>query len=247
MVLSKDDNYFYVHRDVYDKAVVLSDRYEPEALLGALDATNNEETIDWLYSELPKPINILSTFLGLIQDGLEADLEKCCGALHAITSVIDVREFVKQPKELRKSIEFSLSILEEYEMSWERFFLSSISYDERNQVIPYMVAGQVIGGAPPRDYSQYNSYSAETEEYDDGPEKYGPGWTRVSEGIYKNEETNQTMYEDDDDDDDEDFLSGLFSSSSSDDEEVEEDIIPQSTSTSPTEKKRISELLREEA
>ena len=44
-----------------------------------------------------------------------------------ILKIEDTMEY----KELRKTLQFSLYIQEEYEMAWERFFITSIPYDER--------------------------------------------------------------------------------------------------------------------
>lgn len=134
MVLCKDEWYFYLHRDVYDQAVVLADRYEQSldelaAMIGGHDT--NAETMRWFFAYAPRPLHILAPYLRLIEGEIEPDLELVCGVLHVITAMIQVRQFILKPPEIRKSVSFSLTIRAEYEMAWERFFASSVPYDQR--------------------------------------------------------------------------------------------------------------------
>jgi len=147
IVLFKDEHYFYIHRDVYDQAVVLADRYrelEPlAALVGGKDI--NRETAAWFYEAAPRPLHILAPYLSLIDGAIAKDMELACGVLHVVTSMIHVRQFIEKPEEIRRSVSFSLSIKEEYEMAWERFAASSIPYDRRGN---YMGMQQVSAAAP---------------------------------------------------------------------------------------------------
>src|SRR5690606_33779091 len=48
---------------------------------------------------------------------------------------------VLKPVEVRKSVSFSLSIKDEYEMAWDRFFMTAIPYVEsRNHIAALMSA-----------------------------------------------------------------------------------------------------------
>jgi hypothetical protein len=223
LVLQKDDNYFYVHRDVYDKAVVLSDRHKLETLMSTLEVNNNADTMEWFYANAPSPINILAPYIGLVEEGIEQEIEICCGVLHVITSVIDVRNFIQQPQALRKSVSFSLSVREEYEMTWERFFLTAVKYDDRNVLVPYMIAGQALvgGGFPSTESGRFSASGPNAsnipqqgdEDYDDGPEKHGPGWTKTGDGVYYNTDSGETMFEENEEED-ADFLDSLFGDTS---------------------------------
>lgn len=137
MVLSKGELYFYIHRDVYDQAVILSDSYQQiEGLINEITGTQvNYATVVWFYENAPKPIHSLAPFLLLVDGEIEQDMEICCGVLHTITGMINVRNFILKPIEIRKSVTFSLSIKEEYEMAWERFFITAIPYEQRHGLI----------------------------------------------------------------------------------------------------------------
>lgn len=135
IVLQAQEKYFYIHRDVYDQAVILADRYPSlEELASLVGGSGNEETVQWFYSEAPKPLHILAPYLQLIDGDIERDMELCCGVLHVITSLIHVRHFIQKPPEVRRSVSFSLSIREEYEMAWESFFLTALPYEKRGLI-----------------------------------------------------------------------------------------------------------------
>ncbi|MEQ7052180.1 hypothetical protein ABN764_16115 [Paenibacillaceae sp. P-4] len=138
LVLHKEDRYYYVHRDVYDQAVILTDRYaDLDHLLELVGGTSvNQEIVEWFYQQAPRPLHILAPYLRLVDGALERNIEVCCGVLHAITAMISVRNFILKPQEIRKSVSFSLTAKEEYEMAWDRFFLSAIPYEERYQAAP---------------------------------------------------------------------------------------------------------------
>ncbi|OBY77766.1 hypothetical protein BBG47_19955 [Paenibacillus sp. KS1] len=138
LVLHKEDRYYYVHRDVYDQAVILADRYaDLEHLMELVGGTSvNQEIVEWFYQQAPRPLHILAPYLRLVDGALERNIEICCGVLHAITAMISVRNFILKPQEIRKSVSFSLTAKEEYEMAWDRFFLSAIPYEERYQAAP---------------------------------------------------------------------------------------------------------------
>lgn len=138
MVLFKNDRYFYLHRDVYDQAVVLTDKYDQtmeewsDRIGGSRE---NERTVRWFYEQAPKPLHILAPCLQLIDGRIEQDIELVCGVLHIITSMIHVKQYIAKPEEIRKSVSFSLTIRDEYEMAWESFFQSAIPYDQRGQLL----------------------------------------------------------------------------------------------------------------
>jgi hypothetical protein len=151
IVLQKDDWYFYLHRDVYDQAVILADRYDqaPEELaemIGGYD--HNDDTVRWFYEYAPKPLHILAPCLRLIAGRIDPDLELVCGVLHVITSMIQVRQFILKPPEIRRSVSFSLTIKAEYEMAWERFFASSVPYDQRGFAMRQSGPGTLSVAAP---------------------------------------------------------------------------------------------------
>jgi|GEM_PF-1294946 len=136
LVLAKNDMYIYIHRDVYDQAVVLADRYPTfDALRAEVGGSSlNEPTAQWFYEHAPRPIHALAPYLCLVEGLIEPELELVCGVLHVITGMIHVRNFVTKAAEIRRSVSFSLSIQEEYELAWDRFFATAIPYKERHGV-----------------------------------------------------------------------------------------------------------------
>jgi len=149
MVLFKDGLYFYLHRDVYDQAVVLTDLFDstPDVLaerIGGLP--ENEETMRWFFETAPKPLHILAPCLRLIAGPIERDIEQACGVLHVITSMIHVRSFIDKPEEIRRSVSFSLTIKDEYELAWESFFASAIPYDQRVQLLQGAYGAETLPG-----------------------------------------------------------------------------------------------------
>lgn len=132
MCLSNSDgDYFYCHRDTYDKAVILSDRYTLESISKLLPKTQSEDNITTFYETLPAPLKILAPFLNLVKGEIEEDVRTYCGVLQVITSAIDIRKYVKVDAALRNEVSFSLSITEEFEMAWDSFFLTCIPYTGR--------------------------------------------------------------------------------------------------------------------
>lgn len=136
MMVIKDsyNNYYYIHRLLYDMAVIIDDRYSehPTDLVAALTGNENTaipEVITHFLEVVPRPINILGYYLLLIQDSIDDfELIDCCGALHVMSGVFSFREFLKVPKELRRNVRFSVSIKEEYELGWDRFFQEAVPY-----------------------------------------------------------------------------------------------------------------------
>ncbi|WP_138755927.1 hypothetical protein [Paenibacillus sinopodophylli] len=159
LVLYAQERYFYIHRDVYDQALILSERYtdltELGTLVGGYDM--NHDTVQWFYEHAPKPIHILAPYLTLIDGEIDKDLELCCGVLHVITSLIQVRHFIEKPLEVRRRVTFSLSIREEYEMAWDRFFMTALPYYQRNA---YYGSSNNVG----RDVSNESATVISTEE-----------------------------------------------------------------------------------
>lgn len=129
IMLEKDDNFFYSHRNVYDQAVILNYVYNSniEDVLITLDPNfkNNNKAYEWLKENLPKPLNILAPFIYLVDSDLGDDYEDYCGALQVITSQISVASYIKLDKSIRSGLSWSSSIKEEYRMSWDLFIQSS--------------------------------------------------------------------------------------------------------------------------
>lgn len=143
IIRAKDDiGYYYVHRGLYDQAVILSDLYKDDYKLLCEVISGKDETrvdVDLFVETLPTPINILGCFLLLVEEPLE-ELLDMVGAIHVMSNSINFRKLITLPIEVRANVEFSLSIREEYELPWDRFIKESIPWTEdfylRREAIP---------------------------------------------------------------------------------------------------------------
>lgn len=137
IVLQDEDGaYYYVHRSLFEQAVIVEDRYKNniDALKKALgvDPTADESIyVKFFVDTVPRPVNILGYYLYLIDnlDQRDWSLTELCGVIHVISSVMNFRAFLTIPKEARTGVSFSLSIKEEYQTSWDRFFQEARPFD----------------------------------------------------------------------------------------------------------------------
>ena len=133
MVLRSKDNegYIYVHRGLYDQAVVLYDMFGDnpidlcEIITGVKDSRPD---VDEFLRDVPKPLNILGCFLLMVENEVTDPLDRF-GALHVMSGPINFRKLIQIPMEARNEITFSLSIQEEYQLAWDRFSKEAIPFD----------------------------------------------------------------------------------------------------------------------
>lgn len=121
----KEGYYYYVHRSVYDDAVILYDRYKDDTnrLLKVIGKGEDvSDDIKLFTSTVPTPISILGYFLKLVSEPLD-DLTDMCGALHVMSMGIGFRKFTQAMDTVKASINYSVSIKEEYSIYWERFMM----------------------------------------------------------------------------------------------------------------------------
>ena len=140
MVLAREDGkgYFYIHRMLYDQAVVIHDIYKDEIPMLIKALTNKEESradVDYFLENTPAPISSLAPFLLLVKSGLE-EFKDMVGAIHVMSGPVNLRGLLKYPYELRNTPSFSLSIREEYELSWDRFFQTAMPFGSQQFVQP---------------------------------------------------------------------------------------------------------------
>lgn len=132
VVKGKDGGYFYVHRALYDQAVIIHDLYgeAPEQLFAALTGSQeSREDVDTFLAEVPAPLNILGAYLLLVKEPIE-DLIDMIGAVHVMSGPCNFRRMLQAPMEVRTSPSFSLSIKEEYQLAWDRFFVNALPYSD---------------------------------------------------------------------------------------------------------------------
>ena len=174
VIRAKDeDGYFYIHRALYDQAVIINDIYgeSPNLLIKAL--TNSEESrgdVDRFLEEVPTPINIFGPFLLLVKHELE-DFEDMVGAIHVMSGPLHLRNMLKIPFDMRNMTPtFSLSIKDEYKLAWDRFFQTAIPYSE-NMFITQTVSP--MNGVHTTTVESEEDESEAEEEEKTGYEEYG--------------------------------------------------------------------------
>lgn len=131
MVIAGMNGYFYVHRALYDQAVILDDIYCDDHALLIKAVTNQEETrddVEEFFATVPRPINIFAPYLLLVKEQI-TDIVDMIGAIHAMSGPINLRKMLKVPFEMRNTPSFSLSIRDEYQLAWDRFFMNTMPFD----------------------------------------------------------------------------------------------------------------------
>lgn len=168
IVLQDADGYFYyINRTLYDEAIVLTDRYGQSisTLIKLIGGNSDFQCVESFVIRAPKSISILGYFLALLSEDIEDDYTDVVGALDLITSNLDPRTFIKQPAEIRQSVNFGMSIRNEYMDSWEMFFDSCYAYEWMSSVLRKARAGDYVKPAT-RSYSN-NAIEEDAEDEED--------------------------------------------------------------------------------
>lgn len=168
MTIESDDGmYYYVHRSLYDQAVILNDRFKGKEnelmeLIGMSNTDQIPECIEFFHLVVPEPLNILGYFLALVQgfETLSADIEVLCGVIHQMSAALNFRSLIGVPKEMRAQARFSLSIESEFRLSWDRFFQEAIPYE------PDMFLHKAPAYQTTSDYVEDEEEPAEGEDED---------------------------------------------------------------------------------
>lgn len=125
-----NNGYYYIHRALYDQAVIINDIYKDDVPMLIKDITNGNETredVETFMETAPSPIRILGPFLLLVKEELHEFVDMV-GAIHVMSGPINLRGLLKYPYEMRNNPTFSLSIREEYELAWDRFFKTTMPF-----------------------------------------------------------------------------------------------------------------------
>lgn len=168
IVLQDADGYFYyINRTLYDEAIVLTDRYGQSisTLIKLIGGNSDFQCVESFVIRAPKSISILGYFLALLSEDIEDDYTDVVGALDLITSNLDPRTFIKQPAEIRQSVNFGMSIRNEYMDSWEMFFDSCYEYEWMSSVLREARTGGYVKPAA-RSYSN-NAIEEDAEDEED--------------------------------------------------------------------------------
>lgn len=146
-IAGTDNDYYYIHRSLYDQAVVLDYLYKNKISELIYNITGSDETrddVDYFMSVTPRPLSIFGPFLLLVKDML-TEYSDMVGAIHVMSTTTNLAGMLEIDQRMRNTPQFSLSIKEEYELSWDRFFQSVIPYS------PDMYSG---GGINPMNGTQ---------------------------------------------------------------------------------------------
>lgn len=131
VIRGKDNHgFFYIHRALYDQAVILNDIYGEDINMLIKAITGSEESrpdVDLFLESIPTPINIFAPFLLMVTEEL-TELEDMIGAIHVMSGPINFRKMLKVSPEMRNTPTFSLSIREEYVLAWDRFLQTVLPY-----------------------------------------------------------------------------------------------------------------------
>lgn len=180
-IKAKDNSgYFYIHRLLYDQAVIISDIYGDDytALIKEITGSPiSRDDADYFYETAPAPINILGAFLLLVNEEI-TDFVDMVGAIHVMSGPIHLRNMLKVPFVIRNTpITFSLSIREEYQLAWDNFFQNTPLYDSS-----MFLAGSAtpMNGVATNTYSEESGDSEEEEKELTGYEEYGIGTDEMS-------------------------------------------------------------------
>lgn len=134
VIQGKDDDFYYLHRSLYDQCVILYDAYADKLpflfkLLGFDEG--HPAVCDRFVEAAPEPLSILGPFLVLVKGCEELDnIDDMCGAISSMSMTVDFRRLFKVQPAIRASVKFSLSVREEYRVQWDRFFLETPTLDQ---------------------------------------------------------------------------------------------------------------------
>lgn len=142
--------YYYVHRSLYEQAVIIEDRYsrQIETLQKLIGGNSDFEAIGIFVRNTPRPINIMGYFLALLDEDI-TEYTDIIGAFDVISSALNLRNLIKQPSAIRQEVHFSMSVENEYKDGWDVFFQQCYNYDD--------IKSRTTG-------STYNATPAITEE-----------------------------------------------------------------------------------
>lgn len=166
MVLEHETNgYFYVHRSLYDQAVILKDKYGEKGrgiLTELIGGNSNFKCIDEFNKSVPEPLDILGHFLALLREDVD-DFKTMVAGIHMISATLNMRKMLTLPQQVRASVVFSVNFLDDYKVSYDRFFKDSITYSDLLNPVrtEYRVSEQQA------DVSQEDVMYVEEEEEDD--------------------------------------------------------------------------------
>ena len=153
---SEDSGFFYIHRSLYDQAVLLHETYSKDRSSLKYQLCGKDYTAcDFFFENAPEPINILGDFIGLlsVEPTSSDDIELLCGILSVMSMNLSFRKILTVPASVRLQLRFSLSIENEYRQSWDMFYIDSMNYDR---------AIELLSGAGNSSYSD-GAYEEEAE------------------------------------------------------------------------------------
>lgn len=121
--IENTQGYIVVSKNVYNTAVILSDRFgdAPSLIERKISLKRHQEFVDYFAENAPSPLHMLAPFLHLASPEvkMKRDIEMLCGYLHIMSMAIDFNTYLGVPEEVRKEVEFTRGQLITYKNSWE--------------------------------------------------------------------------------------------------------------------------------
>lgn len=171
LTISGAGGYFYIHRALYDQAVIINDIYKDDVQLLIEEITGKQGSrtdVDYFMENAPTPINILGPYLLLVKEPL-TEFRDMVGAIHVMSGPLNLRAMLKYPIEVRNVAMFSLSIKEEYELAWDRFLKTTMPYGAEVQYVQpeYRPMNGTDTATVPTVGDELTNVGASGEEYED--------------------------------------------------------------------------------
>lgn len=126
-----DGVYYYIHKNLYEQAVVVEDRYgeDVDRLVELIGGNKENPAIEKFVKYVPRPVSIMGYFLALVTEDID-DFTDAVGALDVISSTINLRNLIKFPVEVRQTVQFGMSVKNEYQDAWDHFLESCYKYED---------------------------------------------------------------------------------------------------------------------
>lgn len=153
ITLSNSYGYFYLYQDTYDECVLLKNKYALSQITNLIGKTDNinYNKIHEVREILPTPLSILAPFITLANVEMDVvNVEQICGVLSVIATSMSLLKFIESDQSIRKRVDYTEGILDEYQLPWRKFFNLAFKWSEieeltkpgeihpRQETVPYL-------------------------------------------------------------------------------------------------------------
>ena len=138
-LFGENSDYYYVHRSLYDLAVILNEKYSIEELTENLGFTSFTTIMEEFSNTVPEPLQILSSYLGFVKIE-EETITNYCGAIHCLNKLVDLRSLLNVLPEIRKTVKFTLNPNNDFLLQWSIIKQEWLEY---NKFVTEMLAPSI--------------------------------------------------------------------------------------------------------